>query len=221
LARYDRDVLAWMSRFLFFRVVFSPTACQKVPSEDFSSHFLFAAQAYELLHGRPDLLERLLNDRPHGFHVQFCPQFAETFFDPGYMQINPITLWADTSRDRSPGVAHVLVHLLSQLETGTQTDVIFDMPPEHRDQFLNLKQAMADDYRKQDGQFWGKLKALFWGENHVGLHPYAFLPENPEFLTITVEACQKTPKRLEKTDSGRAVAHFLKNYFKWACPDDF
>jgi hypothetical protein len=219
LARYNETVLSWMERFRFFRVHYFSTYCQKIPSQDVSLHFMFAAQVYELLHGRADLLARLLSDRSHGFHVQFCPQFSETFFDPGYMQINPITLWADTSRDRSPGVSHVFVHLLSQLETGAQTDVIFDMPADTRQQLLRLKHAMAHLFHHHDASGWGKCKALFLRNNHAGIHPYAFLPENPEFLTIAVEACQKSQHQLKQTALGGELLDCLKNYFQWGCPE--
>ncbi|MEB3207256.1 MAG: hypothetical protein VKK59_07950 [Vampirovibrionales bacterium] len=221
LARYNAAVLSWMERFRFFRVHYFSTHCQKVPSQDVSLHFMFTAQVYELLHGRADLLARLLSDQPHGFHVQFCSQFSETFFDPGYVQINPITLWAETSRDRSPGVSHVFVHLLSQLETGAQTDVIFDMPAHTRQQLLRLKQAMSERFHHHDATRWGKLKALFSTDNHAGIHPYAFLPENPEFLTIAVEACQKSRHRLAKTELGRELLECLTHYFQWVSPEHF
>jgi hypothetical protein len=218
--QYEDTLAQLRQQFLFFQVSYSPTQCTKVPCTDAASQYLFCGQVLELFYHRLDLVNQLLNERPHGFHVQFCTDFDQTYFDPGYIQINPVVLWLDGTGDRSPGVNHVCLHLLSQQHNnGVQADTLPGMTPADEQVIAATKHHLAVRAQATDFTPWGRLHLVLTGQPQTGVHPYAFYPPMAEFLTTTVENSMKCPQWVAKTPEGQALLQCYQRYFQWTQTD--
>jgi hypothetical protein len=214
--QYEDTLAQLQQRFRFFEVSYTTTQCTKVPSADASSHYMFCGQVLELLYYRMDLVEVLLTQQPHGFHVQLCADFDQTYFDPGYIQINPLVLWMDGASDRSPGVVHVCLHLLSQLHNqGVQSDTLPGMSWDDETVMATTRQQLEQLAVKTDLTRRGQFYVWLTGQPQTGVHPYAFYPTMAEFLTTTVEQAMKAPQQLAKTPAGHRLLAFYHRYFQW------
>ncbi len=202
-------------QFLFFKVTYYPHCCEKVPLTDWSSIHLFCAQVLEVFRNRLDLVDRLLTQCPHGFHIQFCTQTLRTYFDPGYIQINPIVLWGETTSEQSPGVTHAMLHLLSQGQDGKQTDFLPDMTDAQRHTIRALKTRLEQQFAKQDTGIMSVFRTLLTNNTTIGFNGYAFLDQQAEFLTTAIENCLKQPEAVQQTEAGKTVLDFFSGYFRW------
>jgi hypothetical protein len=214
LELYRRKVEELMRRIGFYRVTYTADYCEKVPFEDASSKYLFCAQVVEIFQNRWDLIETLLTQRPHGFHVHFSNNVYKTYFDPGYIQLNPLTLWAEISTDMSPGTVHAILHLLSHNEAGEQTDFLYDMDVRQKQELMAIKTGFEKIYLGHDAPFRGKLRTLLTNQTKTGLTNYAFYEDNAEFLTATLPHCLSSSSPLAKSDLGRRLITFYKDYFQ-------
>ncbi|MEM0951586.1 MAG: hypothetical protein AAGI66_05510 [Cyanobacteria bacterium P01_H01_bin.74] len=204
--------------FQFFDVTYYDICCEKTPSADWSTITLFCMQVLEVFRNRLDCIAQLTQDRPHGFHVQFCTQTLSTYYEPGYIQINPITVWGETVSEQSPGVTHTLIHILSYNAQQQETETFPDMSASQQALLTAAASQLKAQFLKNDIHLAGIGKTILNNTTSVGFNGYAFIETQPEFLTTAIENCLKRPKAVQKTLAGCTIFDFFTRYFGWDNP---
>lgn len=182
------------------------------PLKDDSTRYLVAAGIAELLHQRPQYLDKVLNNPKHPLrfvlsNLGYQGMGAQDMMGANMVWVCKPIAWATGLAQKSILSQHEFIHLLSE---GSDMDVLPTMSKAQQARLRQLRAEMEAIYKKNDHGLTSMMKL---GEKtSTGLIYYAF-KDDIEFLAVSIDAFKQNPKDLCKTKPGQKLYDLYKEHF--------